>query len=391
MRSVCQRMTVGLFLLILFGCSVLFWALPDGDFSAVENRYLQHVPAFSYEKLRSGALAAGMEDYFSDQFPWRDGWVNLKCVTELALGKGENNGILPGRGGRLARARFDVLCGDGGCLKGYDGYDPAHVSDSCEGINRCAAAMRIPFSVLLTGRNLDVCGVDFFYPTAVSDALLAEIEKGINGDVNVIETVPILREKHRAGEDVYYRTDHHWSSLGAYYAYLEVMDGFGMAEDALPASAFQRAVISEHFFGTLWSAGGIRGIAPDRVELWLRGNESEFLVTADGKVLDGLYAMDWLTRKDHYGVFLDGTHDVVTVTRRDGAARPRLLLLKDSFANALAPFLAQHFDLILLNLSSTRQDFTHLSALVEEYHADRALLVYTLENVITSNKLCRLR
>jgi hypothetical protein len=68
-----------------------------------------------------------------------------------------------------------------------------------------------------------------------------------------------------------------------------------------------------------------------------------------------------------------------------------LLLLKDSFANALAPFLAQHFDLVLLNLSSTRTDFTDLSKYAAEYGADRILLVYTVENVVCTDRLEKLR
>ena len=106
--------------------------------------------------------------------------------------------------------------------------------------------------------------------------------------------------------------------------------------------------------------------------------------------MEGLYSYSYLEKKDKYSVFLDGTHDVVTITK-EGEDRPTLLLLKDSFANSLAPFLAQHFDLVLLNLSSTRNDYTNLSERVAEYGADRALLVYTLENVITADKLSRLR
>ena len=82
---------------------------------------------------------------------------------------------------------------------------------------------------------------------------------------------------------------------------------------------------------------------------------------------------------------------MVTVRLASGEPRPTLLLLKDSFANSLAPFLAQHFDLVLLNLSSTRTDFTDLSKAAEHYDADRVLLVYTLGNLITADRLQRLR
>ena len=81
---------------------------------------------------------------------------------------------------------------------------------------------------------------------------------------------------------------------------------------------------------------------------------------------------------------------MVTVTLPATSPRPKLLILKDSFANALAPFLAQHFDLVLLNLSSTKQNFTNLSHLADLYQPDRVLLVYTIENLITADKLERL-
>lgn len=132
-------------------------------------------------------------------------------------------------------------------------------------------------------------------------------------------------------------------------------------------------------------------VAPDRVEIWYRGNEADFAVTADGKALDGFYSLSRLSGIDHYALFLDGTHDVVTVRNTTGDARPTLLILRDSFASSMAPFLAQHYDLVLLNLSSTRRDFTDLSALADTYQADAVLLVYSVENLITANKLPRLR
>ena len=164
-----------------------------------------------------------------------------------------------------------------------------------------------------------------------------------------------------------------------------------MEAEILPIERFERQTVSDSFYGTAWSEAGMKFVKPDSVELWYLGNENEFTVTADGKELDGFYSMGYLDRKDKYSTFLDGTHDVVTVQKRDGEDRPTLLLLKDSFANAMAPFLAQHFDLVLLNLSSVRNDFTNVTRYVEEYQADRVLLLYTVENAVTANKLTKLR
>ena len=122
------------------------------------------------------------------------------------------------------------------------------------------------------------------------------------------------------------------------------------------------------------------------MELFLSGHEDEYRVIADGKELSGLYSFDALSKKDHYSIFLDGTHDSVTITRKDGEERPVLLILKDSFANSLAPFLAEHFDLVLLNLSSQRLDFDDPLSPVEQYGASRLLLVWSVENLLTSDK-----
>ena len=379
--------TSAVFLAILLGLSILFWILPDRAFSEQENRCLQSAPAFSADALRSGRLLTEVNAYFADQFPLRDLWVGFKGALEIASGRGENNGILLGRSGQLARRRFSMKTSD----VPTDVYDPAQIRQACEGIGRAEENLDVPFYVMLTGRNVDVVGSALDYPSALSDALLQEISQSLSPKVQRIDTIPILKDRAEAGEEVYFRTDHHWTTRGAYYAYTDAMAAMGRAAETLPMDAFEKRTVSESFYGTLWSAGGMKWVAPDRVEHWIRGNEEDFLVVCDGREASGFYEERWLEKKDHYSTFLDGTHDVVTITRRDGEPRPTLLLVKDSFANALAPFLAQHFDLVLLNLSSTKQDFTNVSSLAKEYKADRVMLVYTIENLLTADKLCRLR
>ena len=384
-----QIVTVVLFVAVLFGFSLAFLITPDATFSEQENRSLRSFPKFSWKKLASGSFGDEINDYFADQFPARDVLVGLKGYSENALGKGENNGVILGENGQLQTRLFDMLLADRSVVRDSDRFDPATVQKALDGINRAGEHLEIPFSVLLTGRTIDVTVSASGYPSDYSDALLSQLRNGVGEGVDYIETVPMLREKYDAGESVYYKTDHHWTTLGAYYAYAETMRSFGMEAEILPMEAFEKEIASEDFYGTAWSAGGMKFVAPDSLEIWTLGNEDEFSIVADGAPLDGFYSRSYLGKKDQYSVFLDGTHDVVTV-KKEGEARPTLLILKDSFANSLAPFLAQHFDLVLVNLSS-RRDFTDLTALAEEYGADRALLVYTVENVITADKLWKLR
>ena len=389
MNKKLQLATIVLFVGVLFAFSIAFFVLPDQSFSAEENRSLRSFPRFTWKKLASGAFGEEINDYFADQFPARDLLVGLKGYSEIALGKGENNGVILGKNGQLQTRLFDMLLADGSVARDSDAFDPATVQKALDGINRTGEALEVPFSVLLTGRVIDVTVSASDYPTDISDALLGQLREGVGDGVDYIETVPVFREKYDAGEYVYYKTDHHWTTLGAYYAYVETMRSFGMEDEILLREDFAVEIASNAFYGTAWSAAGMKFVSPDALEIWTLGNEAEFSIVADGVPLDGFYSRSYLEKKDQYSVFLDGTHDVVTV-KKEGETRQTLVIFKDSFANSLAPFLAQHFDLVLLNLSS-RRDFTNVTALAEEYGADRVLMVYTVENVITADKLAKLR
>lgn len=381
-----------IFVLLLSFGAIAFWLIPDRTFSARENRSLQTLPRFDVEKLLSGDLSVAYNDYFADQFPARDVLVTLKGALELLSGKGENNGILLGRKGQLAKRLFATARMHKDAAEDSDIIDTAHLQNAAAGINLAAENIDVPFVVFLTGRTVDVAASAFPYPNDASEKMLATLRENVGQNVNYLDLVPTYRARYKSGEYVYYRTDHHWTTLGAYYAYCDILRALGMENDIIPSENFQKETVSKDFLGTFASASGFHFVKPDSIELWLLGNEDDFLVTADGRILEnGLYNRAFLDGNDKYSVFLDGTHDLVTITKKDGQNRPKLAIFKDSFANSVAPFLAQHFDLVLYNLSSPRTDYTDVSAYTRAANADAALVLYTLGNVIETDKMNRLR
>ena len=380
------------FVLLLYCIAIAFWGIPDKSFSEQENHALQTLPRLDAEKLFSGELASLYNDYFADQFPLRNTLVAVKGTLELISGKGENNGILFGKNGQLAKRLFSMARADGEAATDSDVVDLVHLQNAARGINCAAQNADVPFLALLTGRTVDVASSAFFYPSDSSNAMLETLRQSVEGDVVYLDIVPDYRARYENGEYVYYRTDHHWTTLGAYYAYCDIMKGFGMESNIIPAQKFQKETVSNNFYGTFAAASGFHFVKPDSIELWLLGNEDAFLVTADDRTLaGGLYNKVYLNGNDQYSVFLDGTHDVVTVTRKDGQKRPTLAIFKDSFANAVAPFLAQHFDLVLYNLSSPRTDYTDITTYSRACRADAVLVLYTLGNVLETDKMNRLR
>ena len=405
MKNQISAIKTALFLLLIFGFGIAFWILPDADFSPEENRPLQAFPTLSAEDWLEGKTSSRLIDYYSDQFPLRTFWVSLHAASELGLGRGESGGVLAGKNGSLAVRRFDAYVSRTERLPDTDYYSPDHVERGLEALvalDQTLSRADIPLCVLLAPRTIDVAVGDFAYPAELSNRLDAAIQATLGGaDVNSVELLDTFRTLHGAGESVYFRTDHHWTVRGAYEAYAAVLTSWGMEQDILPEDFFRIRSVPD-FYGTTYSRSGMYHIPPDTLEIWeaADGSDSRFTVfepTKNGTktiIESGFINQAYLAGKDKYGAFLDGTHDCLFIMDKEAAAsgesRPRLLLAKDSFANSMVPFLARHFDIMLVNLTGMT-DYSHLSGLAAEYHCDRVLVVCNRENLVTSDCLVNLR
>ena len=392
-----------LFLVLIFGFGLAFWVVPDTDFSPEENRALQTFPTLSADSWLEGQVSSSLITYYSDQFPLRNAWVSLHALGELAMGRGESNGVLVGSNGQLATRRFDAYLSRLERLKDTDAYNEAHVQKGLNALTALDSTLKdrgIPLCVLLAPRTIDVTVSSFFYPSTMSDRLNTTIHTTFaEAGVNSVELTETFRALHEGGEYVYYRTDHHWTTKGAYIAYKAVMESWGMKDQILPETAFTVREIPD-FYGTTHSRAGLSFISPDTLEIWeasdgsdsrytvfeLRGEETKTVIES------GFISESYLSGKDKYGAFLDGTHSMLFIMDSEAAARgesrPRLLLARDSFANSMVPFLARHFDICMVNLSG---GMTNLSELATQYGCSRVLVVCNWENLITSGCVAEIK
>ncbi len=389
-----------IFLVFIFGLGIAFWILPDTDFSADENRTLQTFPEVSADGWLDGSVSAKLTDYYSDQFPLRPTWVSLHALGELAMGRGESGGVLLGDDGQLATRRFDAYMSRTERAADTDYYNAAHIQSGLDAVIRLDEtldASGIPLCVLLPPRTLDVTQSDFAYPALFSNRLDAAIRETLAGTtVNHVDLLDTFRTMHESGRYVYYRTDHHWTTQGAYTAYGAVLDSWGMGDDILPANFFTVRQIPG-FAGTAYSRAGMFFVPTDTLEIWeaTDGSDARYTVRDEaGRTIieAGFINEKYLSEKDKYSAFLDGTHRLLTITDEQaasaGESRPRLLLARDSFANSMVPFLARHFDIVMVNLSG---GMTQLSELAATYDCDRVLIVCNWENLITSDCLALVR
>ena len=391
------------FLVLIFGFGIAFWILPDATFSPEENRVLQTLPEVTPEEWMDGRVSSRLINYYSDQFPLRRQWLSLHALGELGLGRGESNGVLIGKDGQLAVRRFDAYLSLTERLSDTDYYSEAHIDKGLSSVIRLEETLDekdIPLCVLLAPRTVDVTVGDFAYPADLSDRLDVTVRDTLSAaGVNSVELLDTFRRRHEAGDYVYYRTDHHWTTEGAYVAYAAVLESWGMQADVLPRDFFTVRTVPD-FYGTAHARAGASFIPPDVLEIWeaADGSDSRYTVFERTKtgvktvIESGFISESYLAGKDKYGAFLDGTHSMLFIIDREaadrGEARPRLLLARDSFANSMVPFLARHFDICMVNISG---GMTNLSELAAEYSCERVLIICNRENLVTSDCLVNVK
>ena len=321
MRKGSQIAQIAVFLLVLFAVPVLYLILPDRDVSETENRTLAQKPAFSWQALLSGSYTADVDRWLTDQMPGRDEWIALYGYAEALLGKTENNGVYIGEKGTLI-ARFEAP-------------DADRVKKNRAALEALVQKAGVPVYLALIPGAVEVWSdrLPAGAPNASQAELIADICAG-----TAARTVDVLGAlTAHQDEDIYYRTDHHWTTLGAYYGYAALIRALG--GEPAPAESFDRQIVSNAFYGTNYAKAGARWIRPDAIERWVAGDGATVLL--DGTAPAALYAPDKLETRDKYAYFLGGNRGLSVV--RTGHEGGKLLLLRDSYSDSEAPFLLTHY------------------------------------------------
>ena len=373
MSKATQKLQMVLFLTFIALFFLLNLFLPDKDFSDRENRYLQKAPAFSFSSLFSGRFTADFETYTTDQFAFRDSWTTLKARSELAVGKKENNGVY--------YCLSDALPGGSALIERFEAPPEATVTTGINAINSLVERADCPVYLAL------IPGAAEIWKDSLPDNAPTDSQKELidyvyerTGAVTV-DMYDALSS--RADEYIFYRTDHHWTSLGASYAFGALMEAMGTTP---PLSRYDVKTVSDEFYGTIYSKSGFSWFSPDSMQAFV-DEPPDLTVTnypQGTPVASTLYDEDALAVKDKYTFFLGGNTPLLRIeTGHDDA--PSLLIVRDSFADSLAPFLLENFSEIhLLDLRYYR---TSLAAYLEENDIDNVLICYSVFNFCTDTNL----
>ena len=356
---------------------------PDRTFSEVENRNLEQLPAVDFgtpEKLfRDGNFFNGQfmrdfETYTTDQFIGRDAWVDLKARTERALGKKENNNVYFADNDTLI-TRFDQPAAD-------------RVTENLNYVNKFVENVDIPvvFSLIPTQACIWADRLPEGAPNASQTDLMAQAQGAVTGAAWADVYTPLMEHKD---EDIFYRTDHHWTSLGAYYGYTGLASALGYTP--VPLSEYTPTVRSTEFYGTVFSSSGVRWVKPDTITTYVPDDGITVVshtYDSSGNPVEeqrALYVESFLSVKDKYSMFLGGNQSLGVVTNTNNPDGPKLLIIRDSYADSLVPFLTAHYSEI--HLIDPRYYHLSVKDYVEQNGIDQALVLYSVPNFVTDGNM----
>ena len=374
-------------LLLLFSALLLATSVADmfvngRQFSEMENRYLTQRPKFTFSQLFRNEYTPKYEAYINDQFVARDAWITLKSVSETALGKIENNGIIYGGEHHMFE---DYRSTDERRLKQNINFINAYFEKYQGQSNFTAAIIPSSYAVL---DNLVPQGLQ----NVDQNKRIQELYSLIPNSVTVWNLFPVMKgavQKAEAAEmqdPVYYRTDHHWTTFGAYNAYQSFVQSRG-----LKAVDWDNLRPLEHqvpdFYGSYYSKCKLYSAVPDTITYFDIPFES---VMIDEEEKPSLYDSSLWGKRDKHAAFLWGNNGVTVIKSLNNlnaqeGKTTSILLIKDSYGNSFAPFLTYSYDEVyVIDLRSMKGKMSDFMA---AHSFDDVLLMYSFMNFASDTNI----
>lgn len=349
----------------------LFLILPKKSFSEQENRMLASFPKFSLNALKDGNYIEDLETYLNDHFLFRDFLMGLKTTTDKALGKKIINNVYIGKDNYL--------------LNKYEKGNQSELISKIQNFKNNNPTKNINLLILPSSTSVYKEKLPNLAITDSEEEAIEEIYQSLDlKTINVYDTLVKAKDLYQ----IFYKTDHHYTTFGAYYTYRD----YCLKNNLIPFSIddFVIKKVSDNFYGTLYSKTSNYQMPPDDIYLFLTKTNYEVEYKDLNKITNSLYDYSYLNKKDKYSIFLNNNHGLITITNKDIKNNKELLVIKDSFGNSLVPFLSEHYKKIYV--VDLRYNLTSMTKYLEENSGIQdVLIVYNITSLDKNSSLYYLR
>ena len=371
-RKVQEKLVGIIFILTLFLFLIINVIVPDREKSVQENRMLATKPKFRLSSLISGDYDEKFEAYMDDQFVGRDMWRKLKVTVDRIGGSRLENGVYIGTNGQL--------------LEQIEVADENHLAANIKAIKSFSEShSKIPVRMMLVPDAANVLNHSLPSLAKPEDQtqMFSMVRKDLGDSVEWIDVSTELN-KHKT-EKIYYKTDHHWTTLGAFYAFQAAAPSLGIEGDL--SGKYVSYAVSDSFNGMLASKSGVNLGEKEQIDIYVPTEEDTDLIVDyvdEGKRSTSLYDSSKLKDKDQYTVFLGGNSSLLDI-RTVSTSTKRLLLVKDSFANSFIPFLTPYYREIVV--VDPRYYSGTINDLMDSYRISEVLFLYSGNTFFKDNNI----
>ena len=358
-----NKIITSFFCLLLAVSALIGLLMPDRYYSEREKCTLTQKPKFTVADFISGEFSGELEKYLTDQVPLRDGWVTMKTYMELAVGKRESGGV--------------YLCKDQYLMDKFTAYSKKQLTANVEALAELQsklAAKGVSMNTILVPMAAQVLAdkLPAYAPAADYTAILQVLTDAGVDAVNVWSTLAA-----HSGENIYYRTDHHWTSLGAYYAYCAWRD----IEPT--AGEWTQEVLCDNFHGTTWNKVPLPTVPAEEITAWYKHINRSVSYNNGQYETDSIYERKYLSGSDQYAVFLN-SNQAQTVIEGSGK-NGKLLLIKDSYGNTFSQFPVEDYaEVHVLDLRFFKGDVAEYA---KENGITDTLVLYGVQNFVKDTNL----
>ena len=358
-----NKIITSFFCLLLAVSALIGLLMPDRYYSEREKRTLTQKPKFTVADFIFGEFSGELEKYLTDQVPLRDGWVTMKTYMELAIGKRESVGV--------------YICKDKYLMDKFTSYSKKQLVANAAALvdlQEKLAAEGISMNTILVPMAAQVLTdkLPAYAPVADYAAILQVLT-----DAGVDTTDVLSALVAHSSENIYYRTDHHWTSLGAYYAYCAWR---GIEPTA---GEWTQEVLCDNFHGTTWNKVPLPSVPAEEITAWYQ-NPTRHVSYNNGQYeTESIYERKYLSGSDQYAVFLN-SNQAQTVIEGSGKSG-KLLLIKDSYGNTFSQFPVEDYaEVHVLDLRFFKGDVTEYA---KENGITDTLVLYGTQSFVKDTRL----
>ena len=358
-----NKIITSFFCLLLAVSALIGLLMPDRYYSEREKRTLTQKPKFTVANFISGEFSDELEKYLTDQVPLRDGWVTMKTYMELAIGKRESVGV--------------YICKDKYLMDKFTSYSKKQLVANAAALvdlQEKLAAEGISMNTILVPMAAQVLTdkLPAYAPVADYAAILQVLT-----DAGVDTTDVLSALVAHSSENIYYRTDHHWTSLGAYYAYCAWR---GIEPTA---GEWTQEVLCDNFHGTTWNKVPLPSVPAEEITAWYQHPTRHVSYNNGQYETESIYERKYLSGNDQYAVFLN-SNQAQTVIEGSGKSG-KLLLIKDSYGNTFSQFPVEDYaEVHVLDLRFFKGDVTEYA---KENGITDTLVLYGTQSFVKDTRL----